>query len=279
MILFSHHLSLDNVGPFIGGDLVVQGTSLGSQYGPAFCSVLYAADVTDDFREILVVEPWKMILTPADSKFLIPISVGGDYEDGYVKVRLFIGETANIPYEEETAFNFSTENPRSDVLCAIAFDSRISKSDGANEDKESELELLDLNRTSNDTNNHGAVTEDFDLPSSFRSDPNLEAETSVDVVKEIRIAFDYDDVIGLQSEGFELTCVALNEEGPVSDQDHLWKFHVLASYGKPDEIEVGVEDVCWIKCLKSLGTLPAMPLFEILHDFDLSEPEDLVSRL
>jgi hypothetical protein len=29
-----------------------------------------------------------------------------------------------------------------------------------------------------------------------------------------------------------------------------------------------------VKCLKSLGTLPTVPLFQILHDYDLSEDED-----
>jgi hypothetical protein len=37
---------------------------------------------------------------------------------------------------------------------------------------------------------------------------------------------------------------------------------------------VGLEDVTWVKCLKSLGTLPTVPLFQILHDYDLSDEED-----
>jgi len=39
----------------------------------------------------------------------------------------------------------------------------------------------------------------------------------------------------------------------------------------------GLEDVTWVKCLKSLGTLPNLPLFQILHDYDLSEEGDTVS--
>lgn len=34
-----------------------------------------------------------------------------------------------------------------------------------------------------------------------------------------------------------------------------------------------------MKCLKSLGTLPIVPLFQILHDYDLSDDEDDVSFL
>jgi hypothetical protein len=42
--------------------------------------------------------------------------------------------------------------------------------------------------------------------------------------------------------------------------------------------KVGLEDVTWVKCLKSLGTLPNLPLFQILHDYDLSEEDDTVSE-
>jgi hypothetical protein len=49
---------------------------------------------------------------------------------------------------------------------------------------------------------------------------------------------------------------------------------VMASYGTG---ESGLEDVAWIKCLKSLGTLPVVPMFEILHDYDLSNDDDDVS--
>lgn len=38
--------------------------------------------------------------------------------------------------------------------------------------------------------------------------------------------------------------------------------------------KTGLEDVAWIKCLKSLGTLPIVPLFQILHDYDLSNEDD-----
>lgn len=41
--------------------------------------------------------------------------------------------------------------------------------------------------------------------------------------------------------------------------------------------EIGIEDVIWIRCLKSLGVLPSVPFFKIIHEFDLSDEDDNVS--
>ena len=41
--------------------------------------------------------------------------------------------------------------------------------------------------------------------------------------------------------------------------------------------EIGIEDVIWIRCLKSLGVLPTVPFFNIIHEFDLSDEDDNVS--
>ena len=56
---------------------------------------------------------------------------------------------------------------------------------------------------------------------------------------------------------------------------------VIVVYGPSGDgsSQTGLEDVAWIKCLKSLGTLPIVPLFQILHDYDLSNEDDDVSVL
>lgn len=43
--------------------------------------------------------------------------------------------------------------------------------------------------------------------------------------------------------------------------------------------EIGIEDVIWIRCLKSLGVLPSVPFFKIIHEFDLSDEDDNVSTI
>lgn len=53
-------------------------------------------------------------------------------------------------------------------------------------------------------------------------------------------------------------------------------FYFVLLIGRGHET-TGLEDITWVRCLKSLGTLPTVPLFEILHDFDLSDDDDDVS--
>jgi hypothetical protein len=70
---------------------------------------------------------------------------------------------------------------------------------------------------------------------SPHADPIIAAEmealdSSKRLIRDIRIAMDYDDMMALQSEGYELHCTHITAEGPATDQEHLWKFHVMASY-------------------------------------------------
>lgn len=52
------------------------------------------------------------------------------------------------------------------------------------------------------------------------------------VITDIRIASDYDDVMALQAEGYELHCTHVSANGVVAEQEHLWRFHVMATYGE-----------------------------------------------
>jgi hypothetical protein len=67
---------------------------------------------------------------------------------------------------------------------------------------------------------------------SFVAADALLLEQQRGVIVDIKIASDYDDVLALQSEGYELHCTAITPDGPVTEQEHLWKFHVMASYGE-----------------------------------------------
>lgn len=96
---------------------------------------------------------------------------------------------------------------------------------------------------------------------------------SLRMLVDIHVATDYDDVVALQHDGYELLCTHVTPDGPQSEQDQLWKFHVLGAYSE-DLSQPGLEDLVFVKTLKSLGTLPAMPFYNILHDYDLSNPED-----
>jgi hypothetical protein len=58
----------------------------------------------------------------------------------------------------------------------------------------------------------------------------------------------------------------------VHEQEHMWKQFIMAKYTSNMEAR-GVEDVTWVKCLKSLGALPSLLGYAVNTDYDLSEPE------
>jgi hypothetical protein len=96
-------------------------------------------------------------------------------------------------------------------------------------------------------------------------------------LQEIRIATDYDEILALQHEGYSLLCYQITPQGVEQDSEYLWRFHVMgryASFASQGSQQVGIEDIQWIKCLKSLGTLPTLPFYKIMHEYDLSVPDD-----
>ena len=93
------------------------------------------------------------------------------------------------------------------------------------------LEEIDTSRHSH-TGSHkglGSKRESF-LDPAIASEALL-LEQARGVIADIRIASDYDDVLALQAEGYELHCTHVGSEGPLSGQEHLWKFHVMSRYG------------------------------------------------
>jgi len=94
------------------------------------------------------------------------------------------------------------------------------------------LEEIDTSRHSH-TGSHkgmGSKRESF-LDPAIASEALL-LEQARGVIADIRIASDYDDVLALQAEGYELHCTHVGSEGPLSGQEHLWKFHVMSRYGE-----------------------------------------------
>lgn len=86
----------------------------------------------------------------------------------------------------------------------------------------------------------GAMNSKFgsrsNTPMHAQQSPDIAAETLLleqaqGVITDIRIASDYDDVVALQAEGYELNCTHVTADGVVSEQEHLWRFHVMATYG------------------------------------------------
>lgn len=125
-------------------------------------------------------------------------------------------------------------------------------------------------------NNSSPTAEDYKPESALDTAENDDVEDD-QVLVDIHVATDYDDVFALQSEGYSLMCTMITPEGPKSDQDNLWKFHVLGKYGDPKE--PGIEDIVFVKCQKSVGTIPVMPLYKVMDDYDLSGPNEDVRKI
>jgi hypothetical protein len=258
--LYYHYCDIDPVGPMIDGDVVLQGSAADYHYGPALAVVECDGDGDGGFVEVAYVPPSKMIITQeanteegeiASIRFMIPVSIPEEYRSKNLRIKVYSKQLVDIKYdnfEEKLDEILNHENRNTMILTNLIIPQVDANADKYLEEKSSKVE----------------------------EEINPEYHKTL-IIKNIRVATDYDEVISLQNEGFELCCTLITPEGTISDQDHIWKFHVLAEFGPPDD--GGLEDLMFIKCLKSLGTLPSIPFFDVLHDFDLSKPEDDVSFL
>lgn len=270
IISYYKHLEVEQYGNAIDGDLVIQGACVTGEFGPVLCVVEYAADHEEEYLEVTKVLPWDMMYTPSgESTFAIPISIGANRIEGSVRVSVYVTDTTAISYsEEDLNFDSSTHS----YACALKFTTRAVS--GNYIEPSPAGDLLNTRQDSLQSissNKNGDINDIKEVKDSIPSNSN----DIYEVVKDVKMALDFDDLQQLRAEGYEFLVTYVTADGPVFDQEHLWKFYVCASYGPSNEI--GVEDVVWIKCLKSMGALPVLPLYEIFHDYDLSDTHDLYS--
>lgn len=247
--VYFKYLELPSVGPVIDGDLVVQGTSLHAEFGPAICSVEFAADHEETMVEAAVIAPWLMMFTPSASpeeqasEFAIPISLGVEQREGHVRVRIFVERAEAIPYGEDTegylaAFREDTQRER--FVCALDFTTRATTGDGP-------AELGD------DLGGRGSMVEgmgamegiedaesimDMDLmraeaPARMRVPRRAAAVRGPPqpVVVDVKIAVGFDELEALRAEGFHLSCQHLHDEGVKSeDEEGRWPYFLVAKY-------------------------------------------------
>ncbi len=284
LILFKRYLDLEEVGPLIDGDLVVQGTTTSQDFGPAICIIEFASDEDENFSTISTIYPWQMMFTASQGEgptntFAIPISVGSDFQDGTVRVKVYADNTSNIPYNDQPEssengeFNYTVND---NMILALEFTTRATSS---------------FNNAAIIA--EGSVANDFDSQEhAYYGDASHSASREHGITllsKELKIAVDYDDVSAFMSEGYDLHCLKLSEMGVEPDPESVWKFHVL---GKPipmqdaaivdessttsDDVVVleGICDIQWLTAHKSLGELPKIEHYETLHEYDLSGFDD-----
>lgn len=306
--VYYHYLELEPVGQMIDGDLVVQGLSIRENFGPAFCTLEYAATSSDVFTEIGTVGPWSFMLTASEgdaatgdmahkaAQFMIPISVPDEYQKGSIRVLIYVDQADKVPYDEEPlteqgecAYDMKSAALREATICAVSLikQSTATESGAGSSEKNTEgVSESEFNEGTDETGSrrspeggspsppfgtegeevvetvrsaHSEVTdnevtallegtklEEIDTARHSHTGMGSKRESFLDpaiaseallleqaqgVIADIRIASDYDDVLALQAEGYELHCTHVGSEGPLSGQEHLWKFHVMSRYG------------------------------------------------
>jgi hypothetical protein len=305
--LFYYYADIEPLGPVIDGDIVVQGSMVDDRFLPSLCTLEIENEADEkNFKEVLAVPPLKMMInTGADGedpedvrKFIIPVSVPPEYVDKNFRICIYIMERHLVSTDDENADYLSMEKRKEMTLAVESIpNAPNSISVKALEDL-LDLSVADIKNDDNETGNEngntpladadeekeieemeerllksGQILEDDDAyGEGSLSDNAGQGENSKLVLHEVHIASDYDDLVAFQSEGYQLICTHVTPTGPIQDQEQLWKFHVVGKYGDPTQ--PGVEDIVFVKCLKSMGQLPSLPFYHILHDYDLSDPED-----
>lgn len=264
--LYNMYLELEKISPIIDGDLVVQGTVLNPNFGPSLCVIDFLGGNDDEPTEISRIPPWNMMYTPPqegelESTFAIPVTIAQEHRGGSIRVSVFVDEVARIPYgEEDPSVDLNTLAR----ICALRYVTQAVEELTA-----FDAEFIDEAPQQGDD----ALFDDFQPP---ETDAEFADPSKILFIHSIKIALDYDDLMAHKADGYELHCVNLTEEGTADDQDHMWKFHVLAKYGPAGED--GVEDIVWLSCPKGVGTLPVLRGYEVLHDYDLTDIDDAVSE-
>jgi hypothetical protein len=209
--VYNKYVSLDDMGPFIDGNLVLQMNSHNPQeLVPAVCTVEYAADSDESFQNIATVLPWQMIYTPREGDMpdscVVPISIDPQFSDGSVRIVVYMDAPDNVPHKEEVE-NYTPQFH--DMAPAL------------------------LIQTS--TKSPENVQDSLDVPLTYPTVLNIKVSGATDGESE------------LMQEGFQVGRVDLVKGFNESSDAGPWKFHVGANTGGCDVGGEGVEDVIFVK--------------------------------
>lgn len=128
--ILNKYLELEPVGPFIAGDLVLQGYSLEPSFAPAVCKIefLSNSDETGEYRELSTIMPWEMIYQPGDNdgtpdSFAIPITLPSENLEGSAHITVYVDIASNTPHNEPLS-SYLPDNPQ--LIAAVDFFTPVS---------------------------------------------------------------------------------------------------------------------------------------------------------
>lgn len=233
--IVNKYLELDPVGPIIGGDIVLQGSSNISNFGPVLCKVEFLRDNEEDFTEVCKILPWEMMITPPEKDedpqtFAIPVSIGSKYKSGTLRFSIFIDDLSKIPYaSRDEDFDIN-----GDFICAVEYTTRTAD-EGVyvdNPNKQRDKVVTGIRVLNNPKAKHGSS-----------------AATST-------------------AKG-GLSNLVIGEKGTSENALSTWPYHIHTTMGSASG--EGLEDIIWIRTAKALGSLPEIPEgYVVYEDADFS---------
>lgn len=244
--LIHKYIQLEPIGPVIDNRLVLQGSCISNDYGPALCRVQCAADHEEEFSEVAVVHPWDMIFhraEPGDEgeeerkhTFIVPIALPPGV-DGTIRLVLFVDHVSRIPYGQQS--DEFMEAAHDDLIPAVSYSRRVSATtDGSGDGDKHVMRFV------------------------------------VGNICTVRSAEEREE---RETEGFEVSAVDIGEQGPTTTDASSWPFCIATMLTvKPEEQHeelVGVEDVIFAVA-ETQGSPPELPegydvLTEITHSDDV----------
>jgi hypothetical protein len=246
--LLHKYIQLDPIGPVIDNRLVLQGSCITNDFGPALCRVQCAADHDEEFSDVALVYPWDMIFHRAEDSdegeeenrhtFIVPISLPGGV-DGTIRLILFVDHVSRIPYGGQS--EEFMEATHDDFIPAVTFSRRVSAA-------------VESSADSRHTPVHYFV-ENLCIIKSFEERDERETE------------------------GFEVHAIDIGEQGATTTDPSNWPFCIATLQTvkpKQESIDfVGVEDVIFATA-DSQGAPPDLPDgYDVLTE--ISQPDDIVS--
>ena len=286
MEAFYKYLDVEQIGRIIDGDFVIQGVCSNPLYGPALCVIEYKSDDGDGTFKTQAIPPWEILYTASlstddPSTFSIPIALGRDFAGGDIRAAIYVDKIVKIPYgEEKSDFKVSPEL----FICAWEYSYTKDNYNSYGLEEKTELDVIEEEEDSIGEQSKLKTNRSLSVRTEVLPDVAehvIEEVISVPMkyVRDIQIATDYDEIQSLKMDGFELICETITENNQIeSNNEHLWSFHVLGLLKSIADVEddehLGVEDVIWVKCLKSMGAVPAVDGYDVLHDNDLTDPDN-----
>jgi len=240
------YLEISAQGPAIDGALVVQGAVLVAGFRPALCCVTFTS-LGGEVVEINV-GPGDFIFDAAEEatdaevdtygSFAIPVQ-GLPEVEGSVRVQVLVGK-----YDERLAALYAGAGEE-EAAAFLSADS-VAAMKGGEGECITALAFTVAARVGGGEG--GGGSDDFIGGDAGFGDAAPEGAAHL-VLASLRLAVDQDEMSAMRAEGYELTCVHVDEDGRANDNEGAWPFFVMARYGPAED--GGVTGVAFVTVPKA----------------------------